>query len=89
MVPKTGYKRPLLDHARILCRRAITTIAITPDDKGPISKCVTYTIKAESNETFVKLRDDIFSISSKFIFDFFFTSLSAINNENTINCDEF
>ena len=71
---------------RIQC---ITTIAITPDDKGPISKCVTYTIKAESNETFVKLRDVIFSISTKFIFDLFFTSLCAINYENTLNSDEF
>ena len=89
LVTKTGYKRHILDNARILCRRAITTIAITPDDKGPISKCVTYTIKAESNETFVKLRDVIFSISTKFIFDLFFTSLCAINYENTLNSDEF
>ena len=89
LVTKTGFKRHILDNARILCRRGITTIAITPDDKGPISKSVTYTIKAESNETFVKLRDVIFSISTKFIFDLFFTSLCAINYENTLNSDEF
>ena len=89
LVTKTGFKRHILDNARILCRRGIRTIAITPDDKGTISKCVTYTIKAESNETLVKLRDVIFSISTKFIFDLFFTSLCAINYENTLNSDEF
>ena len=89
LVTKTGFKRHILDNARILCRRGIRTIAITRDDKGTISKCVTYTIKAESNETLVKLRDVIFSISTKFIFDLFFTSLCAINYENTLNSDEF
>ena len=63
LVTKTGFKRHILDNARILCRRGITTIAITPDDKGPIS--------------------------TKFIFDLFFTSLCAINYENTLNSDEF
>ena len=57
LVTKTGFKRHILDNARILFRRGITTIAITPEDKGPLSKCCTYTIKAETSETFVKLRD--------------------------------
>ena len=57
LVTKSGFKRHILDNARILFRRGIKTIAITPDDKGPLSKCVTYTIKAETSETFVKLRD--------------------------------
>ena len=57
LVTKTGFKRHILDNARILFRRGITTIAITPEDKGPLSKCVTYTIKAETSETFMKLRD--------------------------------
>ena len=88
LVTKTGFKRHILDNARILFRRGIKTIAITPDDKGPLSKCVTYTIKAETSDTFVKLRDVIFSISTKFIFDLFFTSLFAINYENTLNLYE-
>ena len=88
LVTKTGFKRHILDNARILFRRGITTIAITPEDKGPLSKCCTYTIKAETSETFVKLRDVIFSISTKFIFDLFFTSLFAINYENTLNSYE-
>lgn len=88
LVTKTGFKRHSLDNARILFRRGIKTIAITPDDKGPLSKCVTYTIKAETSDTFVKLRDVIFSISTKFIFDLFFTSLFAINYENTLNLYE-
>nr|WP_286181704.1 hypothetical protein [Coprobacillus sp. K06] len=37
----------------------------------------------------MKLRDVIFSISTKFIFDLLFTSLCAINYENTLNSDEF
>ena len=88
LVTKTGFKRHILDNARILFRRGITTIAITPEDKGPLSKCCTYTIKAETSETFVKLRDVIFSISTKFIFDLFYTSLFAINYENTLNSYE-
>ena len=88
LVTKTGFKRHILDNARILFRRGITTIAITPEDKGPLSKCCTYTIKAETSETFVKLRDVIFSISTKFIFDLFYTSLFAINYENTLKSYE-
>ena len=88
LVTKTGFKRHILDNAHILCHRGITTIAITPEDKGPLSKCVTYTIKAETSETFMKLRDVIFGISTKFIFDLFFTSLFSINYENTLNSYE-
>ena len=91
LVTKTGFKRHILDNARILFRRGITTIAITPEDKGPLSKCCTYIIKAETSETFVKLRDvifSIFSISTKFIFDLFYTSLFAINYENTLKSYE-
>lgn len=88
LVTKTGFKRHILDNARILFRRGITTIAITPEDKGPLSKCCTYTIKAETSETFVKIRDVIFSISTKFIFDLFYTSLFAINYENTLKSYE-
>ena len=88
LVTKTGFKRHILDNARILFRRGITTIAITPEDKGPLSKCCTYTIKAETSETFVKIRDVIFSISTKFIFDLFYTSLFAINYKNTLKSYE-
>lgn len=88
LITKTGYKRHILDEARILFRRGIKTIAITPNDDGPLAKCCTYTIKAEAGETFMKLRDIIFSISTKFIFDLFYTSLFAINYENTLNSYE-
>lgn len=85
LISKTGSKRHILDNARILYRRGVHTIAITPEDDGLLSKYCTYTIKAESSQQFSKFRDVIFSLSTKYIFDLFYTSLFSKNYSDTMN----
>lgn len=85
LISKTGIKRHILDNARILHKRGIHTIVLTPDDKGLLAKYCTYPIKVESSQQFAKLRDVIFSISTKYVFDLFYTSLFARNYADTLD----
>ena len=88
IISKYGKDNYILNTLQVLKSRNIQTIAITADASNTLAKKCDHVLLGALGSSSDPLKDKLFHISSKFIFDALYIILFSHNYENTLQLDK-
>ena len=88
VISKYGNNEHIIHTAQLLKQRGIDTLALTTKTDKRIYKLCNHVIYGLVHSTTAELKDIIFYISLKYIFDLFYVILFSQNYENTLQLDK-
>ncbi|MGN1181751.1 MAG: MurR/RpiR family transcriptional regulator [Faecalibacillus sp.] len=88
IMSKYSSTKNLLNTALTLKSRNITTIAICSSKESSLSKRCTYTLIGVFGDSFKNLKDLVFNISSKYLFDLLFVALFSKTYNQTLELEQ-